>query len=299
MDIGYEELFNKSKIFIDKSIKSRDEGDFEEFQLWASVSLELLGKATLAFIHPSLVVDPNKPKGLLVACGHIDSKDLRSEEFKTIAAKTVFERLNNAINVPRFDSSMKDFCMTLANRRNAELHSASIPFTGVDIEAWLPRFWEVIHTLLEFQGKNLTNFLGNEEGERASTLIHDKTQYLKGLIEARISRHKEKYIEEHGVLDRREIVYDLDEWEQTMTCPSCENEGVIEGEPIDREYKGTDPDNPWINHFDEVYEATKFRCSYCSLKLTGYNEIDFAGMETEFVKDVEDYPDYEADYGND
>lgn len=299
MDIGYEELFSKSKVFIDKAIIRRDEGDFDEFQLWASVSLELLGKATLAFIHPSLVVDPNKPKGFLVACGYVDSKDLRTEEFKTIAAKTVFERLNNAINVPKFNSNMKDFCMTLANRRNAELHSASIPFTGVDMEAWLPRFWEVCQILLEFQGKALIDFLGSDEGERASTLIHDKTQYLKGLIEARLSRHKEMYSQEHGDQDRREIIYELNESEIMATCPSCGNEGILDGEAIDREYKGTDPDNPWINYFNEVYEVTNFRCSYCLLKLTGYNEIEFAGMETEFIKEVEDYPDYEPDYGND
>ncbi|MFE4350192.1 hypothetical protein [Peribacillus butanolivorans] len=297
MGIGYQELFNKSKVFIDKAIKRRDEEDFEEFQLWASVSLELLGKATLASIHPSLVVDPNKPKGFLVACGQVDPKDLKSEEFKTITAKTVFDRLSNTINVPKFDSKAKDFCMTLANRRNAELHSALIPFTGVDIEAWLPRFWEVCQIMLEFQGKTLKEFLGDGEAARATSLITDQTQYLKGLIEARIIRCKEFYLERQQ--DRREIIYTLDEWEEIVDCPSCGNEGVVEGEQIDREYKGVDPENPWITYFNEIYDVTTFRCSYCELKLTGYKEIELAGMETEFEKEVDDHPDYDSDYGND
>jgi hypothetical protein len=299
MAIDYTELFNKSKIYIDKAIKRRDGGDSDEFQLWASFSLELLGKATLAYIHPSLVVDPNKPKGLLVACGYTDSKDLKIEEFKTITAKTVFERLNNTVNVPKFSSNMKDFCMTLANRRNAELHSALIPFTGVDLEVWLPRFWEVCQILLEFQEKTLTHFLGNGEAERATSLINDHTQYLKGVIESRLSRFKEAYSLEYGNYDRREIIYELDEGESIAFCPSCGNEGVVEGEPIDREYKGADPDNPWLNYFNEVYEVTAFRCSYCNLTLSGYKEVELSGMETEFENEVEDHPDYEPDYGND
>src|SRR4051812_20003417 len=102
MAIGYEELFLKSKVFIDKAIRNRDLGDFDEFQLWASLSLELLGKAALASVHPSLIVDPNKPKGYLLACGRVDHKDLKMGEFKTITAKTVFERLNKTVNVPKF-----------------------------------------------------------------------------------------------------------------------------------------------------------------------------------------------------
>jgi hypothetical protein len=299
MAIGYQELFSKSKIYIDKAIRRRDEGDFDEFQLWSSVSLELLGKATLASIHPSLVVDPSKPKGLLVACGHTDSKDLKNDEFKTIPAKTLFDRLNNTINVPKFNNNIKDFCMTLANRRNAELHSASIPFTGVDLEIWLPQFWDVCCILLDFQGKTLINFLGEAEAERATTLINDRTQYLKGLIEARISRCREIYVSEHGKFDRREIIYDLDEWEDIVNCPSCENTGIVQGEPIDREYIGTDPENPWLNYFKEIYEITNFKCSYCNLELNGNKEVELAGMETEFEAEIEDQPDYEPDYGND
>jgi hypothetical protein len=299
MAIGYEELFLKSKVFIDKAIRNRDLGDFDEFQLWASLSLELLGKAALASVHPSLIVDPNKPKGLLLACGRVDHKDLKMGEFKTITAKTVFERLNKTVNVPKFTQKEEDFCMLLANRRNAELHSAAIPYTGVELESLLPRYWEVCRILLEFQGKTLSDFLGEEEARRATTLIDDHTQYLKGLIEARVSRCREEYTATHGQQERREILYDLDDWEELVDCPACGNSGVVEGELFDREFNRVDEENPWLTYFNEYYDATKFRCSYCDLKLDGSKEIELAGMKTDFVREVEDIPDYEPDYGND
>jgi|GEM_PF-5056557 hypothetical protein len=65
MGIEYLDLYNKSKLFIDKGISKRNETDMSEFLLWASLSLELLGKATLAFIHPSMVVDPNESQRII------------------------------------------------------------------------------------------------------------------------------------------------------------------------------------------------------------------------------------------
>ncbi|MGE6579236.1 hypothetical protein [Paenibacillus xylanexedens] len=123
MGIEYIDLYNKSKVFIQKGISNRNESDMFEFLLWASLSLEILGKATLAYVHPSLVVDPNDPKGLLVACGY-----KKHEDFKTIQAKTVFDRLQTSLSITKFDQKKREFCMSLANKRNAELHSGLITF---------------------------------------------------------------------------------------------------------------------------------------------------------------------------
>ncbi|HXE43041.1 MAG TPA: hypothetical protein VN516_08455, partial [Candidatus Baltobacteraceae bacterium] len=64
MALTYEDLWNKAKIFIERAIAKRDESAFDEFQLWAAISLEILGKATLANIHPVLVVNPEKFESL-------------------------------------------------------------------------------------------------------------------------------------------------------------------------------------------------------------------------------------------
>jgi hypothetical protein len=54
-----EATWHKSKVFVERALKSRDERDFASFYLWAAVALELLAKSTLANIHPVLVADPN------------------------------------------------------------------------------------------------------------------------------------------------------------------------------------------------------------------------------------------------
>lgn len=294
MGIHYKDLFQKSIIYIEKAITSRDEGNYDEFQLWASISLELLGKATLASIHPSLVVDPNSPKGLLVACGYIESDD-----FKTITAKTLYDRLSTWLKITRFDNKTKDFCMTLSNRRNAELHSGLIPFEGINIEGWTPKFWDVCKILLEFQDKSLSDFIGHQEAKNAEFIINDHTQTLQKTIESRIDRHKLIYLNKYSNHSPQEIAFDLEPWEGIVDCPSCGNSWIAEGEMVDSEFIEYDSDDPWIANFKETYDITEFRCLYCDLKLNGYDEVEFSGMDTYFTKMVQSEPDYEPDYGND
>src|SRR3546814_3224412 len=60
-------------------------------------------------------------------------------DVKTITAKTLFERLAHL--VPRFDKTIQKFCKDIAERRNAELHSADLPFRTMRLEAWEARYW--------------------------------------------------------------------------------------------------------------------------------------------------------------
>jgi hypothetical protein len=83
-----ESLLGKSKAYILRAFRAKMAGDHDEYQLWASLALELLGKAALASIHPSLVVDPNHLDSMLAASGiHIGT------DYKTIQAKTLYDRL--------------------------------------------------------------------------------------------------------------------------------------------------------------------------------------------------------------
>lgn len=126
-----ESLFNKSKVYIDRATRARDDGDDSSFHLWGAIALELLGKSALANIHPALVADPSDLNSLLAACGVPSGKHLRS-----IAAKTLFERLRTVFN--EFDRAACDQCMKMMNRRNAELHSGQAPIVGLDPRAWIP-----------------------------------------------------------------------------------------------------------------------------------------------------------------
>ncbi|QGG57897.1 hypothetical protein [Paenibacillus sp. B01] len=293
MGLKYSDLYNKSKLFINKGISKRNELDISEFLLWASLSLELLGKATLAFVHPSLVVDPNDPKGLLIACGYKNDDD-----FKTIQAKTVFERLQVNLSIPKFDQKKKEFCMSLANKRNAELHSGLLPFDGLKLDLILPHFWDICLILLDFQGKKLEEWIGNDEAARAMQIIGDRSAILKTVVESRVEACRKKYHDKYK-FDRPTIIYDLDEDEELISCPACNNAAAAYGELNDKVYEGESADNPWHSVYTYLYDITEIHCKYCDLKLNGYEEVEIIIDDPVFSKNVEEEPDYDYDYGND
>ena len=124
-------LFAKSIVFIKRALAHRDGNRLDEFQLWAALALELLGKSALAAIHPALIADPQNADSLFAACGH----PISTTE-KTITGKTVFARLRHLDK--KFDNRTEDFCNAMAIRRNGELHSGTAPFAAFLPDAWLP-----------------------------------------------------------------------------------------------------------------------------------------------------------------
>ena len=151
--INGDALHAKSKVYINRALSKKGARDLDEYQLWASLALELLGKAALARKHPSLVVDPNHWQSMFVAAGINVTTDV-----KTIAAKTLFERLVHL--VPRFDKTLQKFCQEIAERRNAELHSADLPFRTMRLEAWEARYWHACDTILYQMDFRWSNGLG-------------------------------------------------------------------------------------------------------------------------------------------
>ncbi|WP_047980184.1 hypothetical protein [Ornithinibacillus contaminans] len=298
MGIKYEDLWKKSQVFIERAIESRNESKIDEFNLWASIALELLGKSTLAKIHPSLVVDPSTPKGLLIASGYSDSED-----YKTITAKTVFDRLRNLIKVKRFDEDTKKFCTRLANLRNAELHSGELPFVDRDMESWLPKFWDTCKMLLEHQGKTLEDYIGESEAKSAEEIIHDKSIVLQKTIESKIHKFKQDALKRYGGELEKESenfkISWINEDEIVVKCPACTFEAVIEGEALEEGEIESNPDDPWIFFQDITFLATSFTCRTCGLVLGNHDEIVAAGLDQEFTNRIEVEPDYEPDYGND
>lgn len=309
---GFEQdsLWTKSKVYIDKALKARDQQDDAGFHLWAAISLELLGKAALAYIHPALVADPSDIKSLLAACGVSTTTQLKS-----ITAKTVFERLKSTCK--EFDSKRSDECMTMMNRRNAELHSGQSPTLGLNQKAWLPVFWRNASLILEAQGRTLDDWLGSTEAERVAAILNDSAETGRQGVLARIERRRNEFEARYpeGSQQREDAIrrasqrpepISVDFKYLSVTCPACELPAWLEGEEWNRETIDTivdDEDDPWFGgYFDVVlitYGVEGFECPECSLELRGQDEIEIAELPTEFEERIEEEPDYEPDFGND
>ncbi len=308
----YDALWNKAKVFVDRALVARDDGRGDEYHLWAALALELLGKASLARVHPSLIADPAHFPSMLAAVGRQQTPDVRS-----ITARTLFSRL--AVVVEDFDDRMQRECNDIAERRNADLHSGDSPLVGLDDRAWVPTYWRIVNVLVTDQGRTLAELLGDDEASRIDEVIRNHAEVTRQTVLARIARRSAAINARYGTAtpERLEALQraaarplparfsaEADAFEDG-TCPACQMKGWLFG-ALDREDLidvGEEIDPEWGSMTRQVLEITysteRFLCSECGLVLDGHEELAIAGMRAEFVQEEEHEPEYEPEYGND
>ena len=307
-------LYAKSQVYIGRGLRAQAAKDNEEYQLWASLALELLGKAALAKVHPALVADPTHYQSLFAACGRQLSPDI-----KTITAKTLFERLSHVEK--KFDSRHQKFCEQMALRRNAELHSGESPFSGMSAETWEREFWGAVEIVLGMQDESLESWLGAEDSKSPTKIIEQAEEAIQWGVKHRISRCKEDFEKKYQDPKRRQETIDESEkltwndytWDgrERATCPACFSSGFLGGalwneEVIDTEPGSVDysPDGEdYIEMPSETVEKTfkveAFVCPVCSLHLYGTKEIAAAEVPEEFSSIEVREREFEQEYGND
>lgn len=302
-----EALYAKSQVYIKRGFRALDVGDREEYQLWASLALELLGKAALASVHPALVADPNHFQSLFAACGRVISADT-----KTITAKTLFARLSHLEKT--FDNRHQTFCEQISLRRNAELHSGESPFPGMAPDAWEREFWSAAECILKMQGETLESWLGAEKAKAPKEVIAQAEIARQWEVKDRISRHRddfesrfkdpknrEKAREKAKILGWRDIeklFKKVPEGELYEECPACGCNAPISGDVWDEET--IESEEEWWGEKVRVhYISQEFHCPTCFLSLGDSDEILAAGLPSEFDHEEVREREFEPDYGND
>ena len=305
-------LYAKSQVYIRRGLRAQT--DTEEYQLWASLALELLGKAALSRVHPALVADPTHYPSLFAACGRQLSADI-----KTITAKTLFERLGHIEK--RFDTRHQRFCEQMALRRNAELHSGESPFSGMSAEAWEREFWGAVETVLVMQNETLDGWLGVEGAKAPAKIIEQAEEALQWAVQNRVSRCKEDFEKKHQDPKQRQqtieksksLTWNNFTWDgrDRATCPACLSSGflgatlwdeeVIESEPGS---SGVDDRGKWYGEpemetVQKTFSVEEFYCPVCGLRLYGTKEIEAAELPQEFTIEEVREREFEQEYGND
>jgi hypothetical protein len=304
--INGEALHAKSKVYVGRALARKSVGDLDEYQLWASLALELLGKAALAAKHPSLVVDPTHWQSMFVAAGINVTTDV-----KTITAKTLFERLAHL--VPRFDKAIQTFCQAIAERRNAELHSADLPFRAMRLEAWEARYWHACDTILHHMGSSLEDWLGAADALAPRQLLDEAANALRLAVELRVLAAKEKFEDlKKGERERLAAEAVLREPSQQAglfkgcydhawaeECPACECRAFMSGEQTAEDISEERDEHAIWEVVDREFAGEEFRCPTCELALQGSDEIDAAGLNYIHNDQQDREMEYEPDYGND
>jgi len=299
-------LLAKSKVYIQRGFRAHAAGDFEEYQLWASLALELLGKAALARIHPALIADPQHYQSLFAACGKPISPDV-----KTIIAKTLFLRLSHIER--KFDIKCQEFCNQLSLRRNSELHSGESPFSGIKAEQWEQEFWGVIELVLQAQGQDLGSWLGEENAKAPSEIVKKARDAKRLAVLQRIKKAGESFVDNHKnrkereslikdssalrYLDFREKFSLFGDMHSRETCPACRAEGFIIGVEWESEVVRDDLDDDYET-VEITYGVEEFYCPVCELSLFGVNEIIAAEITDTFTERKSRVRQYEEEYMN-
>lgn len=301
-----DDLWKKGKLYFSRAYAVEREDPL--FPLWSSLALELVARAALARVHPSLLADPQQGENILYACGFPSSSTPKS-----IPAKTVFHRLT--VVLPGFTDDDFKFCTALMEMRNAELHSGHLPFDKYPAKNWFPQLCRIVRMLTEFCGRPLKDLLGDADAAAAEEMIKGLEKKLYEEVNLLTKKARESFAA-LTVEDRLKrisaanghVVEDIDWKSRRATCPSCEANGVLHGEVLKSlEAKATE------DGIEErsVIMPTRFKCLACGLHLPTAQHLLIVGMAEHYtvatVSDPKDYygiefdPSdyYEEDYGND
>lgn len=302
-------LFEKSKVYIARGIKAKNQNSFDEYQLWASLAIELLAKSSLSSIHPSLVADPTHYQSLFAACGREISPDV-----KTITAKTLFERLSHISK--DFDNRLKTFCIEMAIRRNSEIHSGESPFTGAIMKLWEAKFWYAAYIVLQIQEKDLEDWLSSEAVGSSRATLNDANQAINMMVSRRIELALEDFKKNHKnekkrkqLIEQSEHINPWEHWKKfnysydslvIKKCPACEGFGVLAGSKFEEYYSEDEhPNDTYEEYIDVDYSSEEYICTVCDLRLNGVQEISATSLPNEYTETVVREIEFEPDYGND
>ena len=314
-------LYAKSQVYIRRGFRAQATGDFEEYQLWASLAMELLGKAALAGVHPSLIADPQHYESLFAACGRSISPDV-----KTITAKTLFFRLRHIDTA--FDARHQKFCEQMSLRRNSELHSGESPFSGMKPELWEREYWGTVVVLLEMQDQNLEGWLGVKDARAPAAIVAQANEAREWAVAHRIKRAGEDFVAKYKDPGQRAKIIEQAShfrwWEQRgkvylssdgdtrHDCPACGagavllgtlwHEEVIDEGQLESSYMEVVDEGQFEDSYMEVVEkhfsVEEFYCPACQLHLFGTDEIAAAELPEEFRTTEEREREFEEEYMN-
>lgn len=310
--LSHDALLAKSCLYAQRALHAKGDNQADAYQLWAALALELLGKASLARIHPSLIVETANPNSLLEANGISTGTVVR-----TVDANIVFARLKHT--VPHFGTPIAEACRSLATRRNAELHSGHAAFSGMPLEAWEGDFWSAAQLILTSMKLDLDAWLGADSRVPLELLQH--VQHVKREAARRRVNHAAMMFEEKpggGKRSKKEkedirnaskmihwwdckdkFRYLLNKvW--NIQCPACKCIAFVGGDMISEELVDDQSHaEPGWEVVEREYLPVEFFCSTCGLSLVGEEALDEVGLGNIYLEAYEREIEYEPDYGND
>ncbi len=275
----YNNLYNKSKLYVQRALSEDREDDL--FPFWLSLSLELLARSTLAKISPTLLAEVTSQDNvnLLYALGYETTN-----KPKSISISEVLNRLTK-VNI-EFTEVDRKFCISIIEQRNAELHSGIIGFVEYPASFWLSDFYRVCKILLTPQGLSLSNFLGTDEAKAAELMITQEEDNLRKQITGKVKSFKDVFWDlppnerDAKINNSKTELISYINRAKIIKCPACENNAILSGEAISVSQAKLVDDT--IKQ-EVRYLPTQFTCFVCGFKLAKYPELKTINLGGQFT----------------
>lgn len=273
-----ESLINKAQRYANVMLEQNK--TTWQFGFWSALTLEMVARAALASVSPTLLAEGRDWNNTYYALGHtpIEPKFIP----RSVDISEIFKRLG--VIVPGFTLEVRNFCSQHMNLRNTELHSGSLPFDSLGTSTWLPNFYRACHILLRSLGKDLNFMFGADEATIADHLIkslEDKAaKAVKGTIQAHRTAWELKSPAEKELLGRQAEVLSSRHGGHRVKCPSCSNTALLQGSPFGAPNQ-TLADDVIVER--QSLLPSSFECTACGLKISGYSKLNVCGLGDAYI----------------
>jgi hypothetical protein len=274
--------------------------EFDQFFIQAAVSFELLGKARLATIHPSLIIDKDFDS-LLHACSAGKHAKRPPWNIKSITATEVLRRCTQLhADLSTFGPRLT----LLAEYRNSTIHLGEVPET--EFTQLLRAYLGGSSTLIMGLDLNPKEVFG-EFTEMVSKQLDESLAEVQRVVAEKFARAKDAFQQRYATLDAGQLKalvsviesgyanFRLKYQDELVVCPACEHLGLANGDyGVDWE-PDYDEDGIAANAYAIVtLNPSSFICNVCGLNLADASELKAAGLpEAINIENVDEADFYE------
>lgn len=293
-----EGLYRKAQLYVERANQEPPDGPMRAH--WAVLALELLARSSLARRHQVLLADPREPNSILHAFG------VGTPRPRSIAAHTVFSRCRALFE--GFSERDEQLATALANRRNEELHTATSGFEAFPSRLWLAGYYRLLSVLLPEVGRSLDDFLGDDEGRAAQTILDSSTEATekevrRAIADARVAFEARTASSQADMALVDAAGLEAPRLGTVVSCPACGQKAIVRGERVTIIDRGTDENGDV--ELEHVMLPTSLACPTCGLTIDGHgqlNAVELGGQYgwIEYVDPIEHYSlevEHDRDYG--
>jgi hypothetical protein len=275
--------------------------EHDQFLMQAALSFELAGKARLASIHPSLIVDRDFDSFLHVCAAGKHAKRA-PWNIKTITASEVLAR---AVQLLPQLNEFRPRLTLLAEYRNSAIHLgevvedekkeifhaflASVSLLSDDMANSRADFFGIYEELV---AKHLDDSLAEANRAVAEKLAHARNVFAL--------RYAALNPEQMGLVARPiQLSYPTEKYERILQdCPACGNQGLLSGTySVDWEADYDDEGGPSNAYAVVTLTASGFTCGFCDIDLDGEAELTAGDVPTVInIENVDSADFYEESY---